>query len=194
VKSPAAAVILSRTINPGEITKLDQEIFQLGTIENVMMVAEVSEDKIGFVHLGMRSEIGTDAFPGETFKGEVVKVEARVSPLTRTFGVYIRIENTSLRLKPGVTGYARLLATHTSLTITSTALINPVEDRATVFVVDKNDVAHIRQVRRGLMAEGMTEILDGLQEGERVVTVGQLELRDNDHVHPNAFGPWNGKK
>ena len=194
VKSPASAVVLTRTVNPGEITKLDQELFQLGTIESVMMVAEVSVDKIGFVHLGMRGEVGTDAFPGETFTGEVVKIEARVSALTRTFGVYIRIANKGLRLKPGVTGYARLGATHTALAVAGTALINPVEDRATVFVIDKNDIAHIRQVRRGLMVEGMVEILDGLQEGERVVTVGQLELRDNDRVRTNPSGPWNAKK
>jgi multidrug efflux pump subunit AcrA (membrane-fusion protein) len=49
-------------------------------------------------------------------------------------------------------------------------------------------------VRRGLMIDGWTEILDGLQEGERVVTVGTLELRDRDRVVVNSYGPWNQKK
>ena len=185
VTSPASAVILSRSVNPGEATKMDQELFQLGTIESVLMVADVSEDKVGFVQLGMRGEVGTDAFPGETFIGEVVKIEGRVSTTTRTFGVYIRIQNPDLRLKPGITGYARLVSTRTALAITSTAVINPVEDRPTVFVVDGDNAAHIRQVRCGIIAEGMTEILDGLQEGERVVTVGQLELHDHDRVRVN---------
>jgi len=183
--SPTAAVVLSRSVNPGETTKVDQELFQLGTIESVLMVAEVSEDKVGSVHLGMTGEVGTDAFPGETFTGEVVKIEGRVSATTRTFGVYIRIANPQLRLKPGVTGYARLASTRTALAIASTAVINPVDDRPTVFVVDAADVAHLRPVRCGLLAEGMTEILDGLEEGERVVTVGQLELNDRDRVRVN---------
>lgn len=189
VISPAPAVVLSRTVNPGENAKLDQELFQLGTIDNVLMLALVSEDKVGFVHLGMQGEVGTDAFPGETFIGKVVKIDARVSTTTRTFGVYIRIANNQLRLKPGITGYARLVNTHSALAVTSTALMNPVGDRTTVFVVDLNDVVHIRQVRCGLMAEGLTEILDGLQEGERVVVVGQLELHDNDHVRVNPTAP-----
>ena len=71
--------------------------------------------------------------------------------------------------------------------------MNPVGDHATVFVVDKDDRAHIREVRRGMAAAGLTEILDGLKEGEFVVTVGQFELRDNDSVRPNRSTPWNEK-
>jgi multidrug efflux pump subunit AcrA (membrane-fusion protein) len=71
--------------------------------------------------------------------------------------------------------------------------MNPVGDHATVFVVDQNSIAHLRQVRHGLMAEGLTEIKDGLQEGELVVTVGQQELRDGDRVRANPSGPWSNK-
>lgn len=51
--------------------------------------------------------------------------------------------------------------------------------------------AHARVVRRGLMSDGMTEILEGVQEGEQVVTVGMLELHDKDRVLVNQSGPWN---
>jgi RND family efflux transporter MFP subunit len=193
VRSPAVAVVLSRTVNPGENTAIGEQLFQLGTIDDVMMLAEVSEDQIGFVSLGMRGEVGTNAFPGETFVGSVVKIGGVVSTTTRTFGVYIRIGNKDLRLKPGVTGYARLVANHTGLVVISTAIINPVGDHATVFVVDQNSVAHIRQLRYGMRAEGLTQILDGLQEGERVVTVGQQELHEGDRVRANLSGPWNNK-
>src|SRR5262245_50724429 len=110
IRSPAVAVVLSRTVNPGENTAVGQELFQLGTIEEVMMVAQVSEDQIGFVALGMRGEVGTNAFPGETFVGKVVKIAAGEIATTRTFGVYILIANKDLRLKPGNTGYARIVA------------------------------------------------------------------------------------
>ena len=190
IKSPTSAVVLTRTINPGEISKLDQEAMQLGAIDPILMVAQVSTDKAGVVTLGMQAEVGTDAFPGETFKGDVVKIDAKASVTTRTFGVYIRIKNPDLRLKPGVTGYARLESTHQALAVTSTAVMNPVGDTATVFVVDKDSRAHLRQIRRGIMAEGLTEVLDGLQESEMVVTVGQLELRDNDKVRANRAGNW----
>ena len=193
IRSPAVAVVLSRTVNPGENTAIGEQLFQLGTIEDVMMLADVSETQIGFVSLGMRGEVGTNAFPGETFVGNVVKIAANVSATTRTFNVYIRIGNKDLRLKPGMTGYARLVADRTALAVISTALVNPVGDHATVFVVDQRSVAHIRQVRYGLMAEGLTEIKDGLQEGERVVTVGHQELKDGSRVRANLSRHWNNK-
>jgi hypothetical protein len=69
--------------------------------------------------------------------------------------------------------------------------MNPVGDRATVFVVTKDNKAHLREIRRGLMVEGFTEVFGGLQEGDQVATVGQFGLRDNDLVNANHFAPWN---
>jgi membrane fusion protein (multidrug efflux system) len=191
IVAPVGSVILTRTVNPGEVTNMQEEVFELGPIEQVYMVAEVPTDKTGFVTLGMAAEVSIDSFPGEIFKGEVVKMDAVASATTRTFSAYIRIKNPGLRLKPGVTGYARLERSHSTLAVPSVAILNPVGDRATLFVVDGAGRARIREVRPGLMADGMTEILDGLQEGEKVVTVGQLELHEGDRVAINRAGPWN---
>lgn len=191
IVSPVGAVVLTRTVNPGEITSIGQEIFEIGPIEQVYMVAAVPTDKTGFVTLGMEAEVSIDSFPGEIFKGRVVKIDAVSSVTTRTFSAYIRIENPGLRLRPGVTGYARLDRSHSTLAAPSVAILNPVGDKATLFVVDSQNRARIREVRPGLMSDGMTEILEGLGEGEKVVTVGQLELHDGDRVTINRSGPWN---
>jgi membrane fusion protein (multidrug efflux system) len=190
ITSPAPAIVLQRSVNPGEITSVGSAGFKLGIIAPIYMVAQVSEEKIGSVHLGMEGAVSTDGFPGVIFKGKVVKIDGAVSDTTRTFGVYVSIPNEDVRLIPGITGYARLQNEHMGLAVPSTAVIDPVGDRATVFVVSDNR-AHIRNVRRGLMAEGMTELLDGVQEGEQVVTVGMQELHDNDRVIANHSGPWN---
>ena len=189
--SPAPAVVLQRSINPGEMTKIDQELILLGIIDPVMMVAQVTENKIGSVYLGMQAEVGTDAFPGVTFSGTITKIDSKVNDTTRTFSVYIRLANHDLRLKKGVTGYSRIAAARTVLAIPSGAAINAVGDRATVFVVDKEDKAHMRQIRYGMMVEGMTEVLSGVAEGEQVVTAGQSGLRDNDKVQVNSVATGN---
>jgi RND family efflux transporter MFP subunit len=191
ITAPVDSIVLTRTVNPGEIPAIGVELFELGPIAQVYMVAAVPTDKMGFVTLGMQSDVSIDSFPGEIFKGIVVKIDAVASVVTRTYSVYIRIDNPDLRLRPGVTGYARLERSHSGLAIPSVAIINPVGDLATVFIVDRDNHARIRQVRPGLMADGMTEILDGLRQGDRVVTVGQLELHDGDRVAINRSGPWN---
>jgi membrane fusion protein (multidrug efflux system) len=191
VISPLNAVVLARGINPGEFTRLDEEAIRLGAIDDVMMIASVNEASLGFVHLGMEAAVGTDAYPGVPFRGEVVKINANINDQNRTFEAYILIHNHDLRLKPGVTGYARLEGERMALAIPSTAIMNPIGDRATVFVVGDDQRAHLRAIRLGLMVGGMTEILGGVREGEQLVTVGQLNLREADLVDPNKVAPWN---
>ena len=191
ITAPAPAIVLQRNINPGEIPAVGSAGFQLGIIVPIYMVAQVTEEKIGAVHLGMEGDVSTDGFPGVIFKGKVVKIGGNVNDTTRTFPVYISIPNEDVRLIPGITGYARLENQKMGLAVPSTAVIDPVGDRATIFVIDSDNHAHARVVRRGLMADGMTELLDGVQEGEQVVTVGMLELHDKDKVIVNQSGPWN---
>lgn len=191
ITSPAPAIVLLRNINPGEITAVGNAAFKLGIIDPIYMVAQVAEEKIGSVRIGMEADVSTDGFPGVVFTGKVAKIDGSINDQTRTFGVYINIDNNDLRLIPGITGYARLQNRRSGLAVPSTSVIDPVGDKATVFVIEKDGRAHARIVRRGLMADGMTEILDGLEENEEVVTVGQLDLRDNDRVAINHSGPWN---
>jgi membrane fusion protein (multidrug efflux system) len=192
ITAPAPAIVLQRSINPGEITAVGSAAFKLGIIEPVYMVAQVAEEKFASVHMGMEGEVSTDGFPGVIFSGKVAKIDGNINDVTRTFGVYISIPNHDLRLIPGITGYARLLNQRTGIAVPSISVIDPVGDKATVFVVDPKDGrAHARVIRRGLMADGMIEVLDGLEERDEVVTVGQLELRDNDRVNANHSGPWN---
>jgi membrane fusion protein (multidrug efflux system) len=191
VYSPVPAVVLMRSTNPGETTSLNQTLIQLGVIDPILMDASVSEDKIGFVYVGMEGDVGTDAFPGKTFQGTILKTDSIVNDATRTFGAYVRISNHDLLLKKGVTGYARLHSKRTVLTVPASAITNPTGDRAYVFVVASDGRAHLREIRTGLTSDELTEVLSGLQEGEQVVTVGQFDLHDNDKVEANRFAPWN---
>jgi membrane fusion protein, multidrug efflux system len=191
ILSPVSAVVLSRSINPGEMSHIDESCVQLGVIDPFLMEVAVSEDKIGYVYEGMDAEVETDAFPGETFKGQVTRIDAAVDVMTRTFGVYVQIPNHDLRLKKGVTGYARLKSRRTALVVPSTAVIDLNGDRSMVYVIDASRHVHVREIRGGISALGMTEITRGLREGEEVVSVGQAGLRDNDEVLLNRNAPWN---
>ena len=191
VYSPVAAIVISRTVNPGEMSRMDETMLQLGVLDPVLMNAAVSEDKLGFTFIGMPGEVGTDAFPGEVFKGKVTRIDPTIDPTTRTFGAYIQLANHDLRLRSGVTGYARLTSHRMVLVVPSTAILNPVGDRKSVFVVDGDGTAHLREVRVGMTSGGATEILSGVQEGEQVVVAGQMGLRDNDKVRANQNAPWN---
>jgi membrane fusion protein (multidrug efflux system) len=188
MRAPIDAIVLERLVNPGETTKTDQLVLRLGALDPVLMAPKVTEEKIYSVQLGLPAEMSFPAFPGEVFEGKVVKVDPNIDPITRTFTTYVEVSNPDLRLKPGLSGFARIRRRATSsLAVPSIALINPTGDQAAVFVIDGDGQAHLRKVRSGIVANAMTEILDGLREGEQVVTVGQLNLRDNDKVHTTSL-------
>ncbi len=191
ILSPVAGVVLSRSINPGEMSHVDEACLQLGVIDPFLMDVAVSEDKLGAIYEGMNADVETDAFPGETFHGQVSRIESSVDVMTRTFAVYVKIPNHDLRLKKGVTGYARLKSRRTALVVPSTAVVDPNGDRNMVYVVDDSGRVRLREVRPGLTTNGVTEIVAGLREGEEVVTVGQAGLRDKDEILANRNAPWN---
>jgi RND family efflux transporter MFP subunit len=181
--SPIDGIVLERLINPNEFTKPGQVIMKLGVLNTVLMAAKITEEKMHSVQLGLPAEMTFPAFPSEVFKGTIFKIDPNIDPITRTFTTYIKIENPDFRLKPGLSGFARIRRTAKDvLAVPSIAILNPSGEQASVFVVDSTHHANLRKVRPGIVVDAMTEITDGLKEGDRVVTVGQFYLKDNDKV------------
>jgi membrane fusion protein (multidrug efflux system) len=181
--SPIDGIVLERLVNPNEFTKPGQVVMKLGVLNSVLMAAKITEEKMHSVQLGLSAETTFPAFPSEVFKGTVWKIDPNIDPVTRTFTTYIKIENPDFRLKPGLSGFARIRRTAKDVVaVPSIAILNPSGEQASVFVVDSSNQANLRKVHPGIVVNAMTEITDGLKEGEKVVTVGQFYLKDNDKV------------
>jgi membrane fusion protein (multidrug efflux system) len=181
--SPLDGIVLERLVNPGETTHRDQVVIKIGALNNVLLAAKMSEEKMHSVRLGLPAEASFPAFPGERFEGKVVKIDPNIDPVTRTFTTYVEIKNDDFRLKPGLSGFARIRRSAKDvLAVPSIAILNPSGEQASVFVVDDSGHATMRKIRPGIVVDAMTEVTDGLKEGDKVVTVGQLYLNNNDKV------------
>jgi multidrug efflux pump subunit AcrA (membrane-fusion protein) len=183
VVSPVAGIVMDRQINPGETPRISQPLFTIGQIDQILVEAHVSEDRISDVHDKQAATVTFTAFPRDTFEGEIMKIKPVIDSKTRTFLVYVKVTNSDLKLKPGLTSFVRIKKEHHGLAVPSISLINPTGLReSTVFVVNEDAVARLRKVRVGVIADGMTQIVHGLAPGELVATVGHLYLRDADQV------------
>jgi multidrug efflux pump subunit AcrA (membrane-fusion protein) len=183
VVSPVAGIIMDRQINPGETPRISQPLFTIGQIDQILVEAQVSEDRISDLHVKQAATVTFTAFPRDTFEGEIVKIKPVIDSKTRTFLVYAKVANPGLKLKPGLTSFVRIKKEHQGLAVPSISLINPTGLReSTVFVVKDGAVARLRKVQVGVIADGMTQIVEGLAPGELVVTIGQIYLRDADQV------------
>ena len=187
MKAPIEGIVLERLVNPDEITHNDQIVMKLGAIDTVLMAAKITEEKIHSVQVSLPAEVTFPAFPAETFQGKVFKIDPNTDPVTRTFTAFIQINNRDYRLKPGLSGFAHIHRTAKDVTaVPSVAIVNPSGDQASVFVVDRSGRAVLRKVSLGIVVNAMTEVTSGLNEGEKVVTVGQLYLKENDKVHSTS--------
>jgi membrane fusion protein (multidrug efflux system) len=187
MRAPIEAIVLERLVNPDEITHNDQIVMKLGAIDTVLMAAKITEEKIHSVQVNLPAEVTFPAFPAETFQGKVFKIDPNTDPVTRTFTAYVQIKNPGYRLKPGLSGFAHIQRTAKDvIAIPSVAIMNPSGDQASVFVVDRSGRATPRNVNLGIVVNAMTEVTSGLNEGEKVVTVGQLYLKENDKVQSTS--------
>jgi multidrug efflux pump subunit AcrA (membrane-fusion protein) len=183
VVSPVAGIIMDRQINPGETPRISQPLFTIGQIDQILVEAQVSEDRLSDVHVKQAAIVTFTAFPRDTFEGEILKIKPVIDSKTRTFLVSAKVTNPGLKLKPGLSSFVRIKKEHHELAVPSIALINPTGLReSTLFVVEEGGIARLRKVQVGVMADGMTQIVHGLAPGEMVVTVGQMYLRDADQV------------
>ena len=187
MRAPIEAIVLERLVNPDEITHNDQIVMKLGAIDTVLMAAKITEEKIHSVQVNLPAEVTFPASPAETFQGKVFKIDPNTDPVTRTFTAYIQIKNPGYRLKPGLSGFAHIQRTAKDVTaVPSVAIMNPSGDQASVFVVDRSGRATPRKISLGIVVNAMTEVTSGLNEGEKVVTVGQLYLKENDKVQSTS--------
>jgi HlyD family secretion protein len=183
VVSPVSGVIMERLVNPGEISQSAQPLLTIGRIDQVLVEAKIAEERVADISPQQSAAVTFNAFPNEVLEGEIIKIKPVTDAETKTFLIYVKLANRDGKLTPGLTGFVRIKKPHETLTVPSIALISPTgPQESTIFVVDNGAFAKIRRVKVGVVAEGMTQIIGGLAEGEQVVVVGQMALRDGDQV------------
>lgn len=183
ITSPVLGIVMEKLINQGEIPSIDQKLFTIGQIDKVLIEAKIAEERVGDIHIKQSATVAFNAFPNDVIEGEVVKIKPVTDKETKTFLVYVKLSNPNLKLKPGLTGFIRIKKERNTLAVPSISIINPTGVReSSLFIIDEGLIVRLKRVKIGMVAEGMTEILDGLAEGDNVVTVGQFNLRDGDHV------------
>ncbi len=182
ILSPVDGFVGRRNLDAGAFAGTNSPVLSVVALSTVRLVASVIEKDFRRIQPGLEASVEVDAFPGETFTGTVSRVSPVFDAATRTASMEIEIPNPGNRLKPGM--YARVSLTTerepNAITVPSNSLVDVGGQRG-VFVVD-GPVARFRPVRTGLQDGDRVQILDGVGEGQRVVTTGAMAVKDGDRV------------
>jgi RND family efflux transporter MFP subunit len=194
IVSPVDGFIGRRNLDQGAFAGANTVILQVVDISTVRLVSNLVEKDFKRITQGVHAQIEVDAFPGETFSGTVSRVAPIFDAATRTASMEIEVPNPGFRLKPGMFASVRLTAERKAgaLTIPRSAVVDS-EGRRGVFLPNGAN-AKFQPVRTGLQDDTLIEILDGLTDGQRVITTGALALREGDRITPmNMPGPAGGR-
>jgi len=182
IVAPFAGIVGLRQVSVGDYITPGEALVGLDAIEQIKVDFKVPEKYLPAVHTGQPIEIKVDAFPGETFNGEVYAIDPRVDIEGRSVFIRARVPNKGEKLRPGQ--FARVILIREvkpdALTVPEAAIVPKGEDQFVFKIVDGK--AHLSKVSIGTRRAGRVELVDGVSAGELVVTAGQLKIRDGAAV------------
>ncbi len=178
VRTPVTGVVLERRVSTGTVVTVGTPLFVVSDLSSLWVLAEIDETALGQVAVGQRVRVRVAAFPGAELSGEVAAIADIVNPRTRRVTVRCAIPNLEARLKPEM--FVRVLFEAGAPRLVLEAPAAAVQDiggRTAVFVEEAEGRYVLRTVRTGSETNGRTEILEGLQAGDRVVVAGSVLLK-----------------
>ena len=178
VRAPLAGTVLESNVVAGDAAELGTSLFRLADPSSLWACLHIQERDLAAVKAGAEVALRTQAYPGEDFRGRLVLVGDVVESGTRTVEGRVEIGGGNVRLKPGMFVEATIASAgeRPALVVPEAALQDD-DGKPIVFVRTGERTFARREVRIGVRSGGAVEILEGLAEGETVVTSGSFLLK-----------------
>ena len=182
VRAPFAGVVGERFVSVGDYVTRGTKVASVMRVDPLRVELTVPEQYVSVVETGRPVTFEVDAYPGETFTGQVRFVSPSVNADTRALLIEAVVPNGTGRLKPGLFATARIeeAAPRPGILVPATA-VRTIAGTARVFVV-QGDRVEERVVMTGQVVGPRVEIADGLKAGETVVAAGVDQLVDGVRI------------
>ena len=129
-------------------------------------------------------EITADAIPGKNFYGKITRIHPTIDPATRTFTVEVVVDNNYKTLRPGM--FARVtvkFGVNNNVVIPDVAVVKQQgSGERFVYVLNEDGTVSYVRVVLGRRMGAEYEVLEGLKDGDKIVTGGQIRLKDGIKV------------
>ena len=185
LRSPITGFVTARNFDQGDMFSMSAPIFTVQQVIPVKLLVGISESEYSKVKKGDAVKLTVDALPGRSFTGKVERLYPTIDAATHTFKVEVVVTNSDKVLRPGM--YARVSVNFGNLkhiVIPDYAVVR-LEGTGQRFVYILNDDSTVTYVpvTLGRHIGSTYEILEGLEEGQQIVTKGQASLKNGIKVN-----------
>jgi membrane fusion protein (multidrug efflux system) len=182
VRSPFAGLVGERFVSVGDYVTRGTKVASVMRVDPLRVELTVPEQYVAAVAAGRPVTFEVDAYPGETFTGQVRFVSPSLAAETRALTLEAIVPNAAGRLKPGFFATARIeQATMAPGVLVPATAVRTVSGTARVFVVN-GDRAEERVITAGQPVGDRIEVTSGVKAGELVVSTGVERLVDGVRV------------
>jgi membrane fusion protein (multidrug efflux system) len=182
IRAPFAGQLGLRRVSIGSIVGPSTIITTLDDTSQIKLDFDVPEVFLARLERGLTVTARSAAWPDIVFSGQVISIDTRVDPISRTITVRALLPNENARLRPGMFLTVSLLKDDVRSLMVPEQAIVPERSKQYVFFVGDDDLVQRREVRTGRRRPGQVEILDGLSPGDLVITEGTQKARPGQAV------------
>jgi len=184
VTAPAGGVVMKRMPGlEGMAVRPGMELLHLADLSDLWLTVEIFEDQLPWLDVGSTATITMTYFPGETFHGRVRYIEPEVAQKTRTIQLTLEVPNRGSRLRVGM--YATVIfepvAAKDAIAVPSQAVLRTGERNVVIVALGDGRFAP-REVRLGPQGGGFVQILEGLLDGDEIVTSAQFLIDSESNL------------
>ena len=183
LRAPLSGVVSARNYEPGELFS-GQAIYEIVQINTLKALAQVPETYFPEIKVGMKVNVKTDTYPGETFPATVDIVYPTIDERSHTFSVQLKIANSSRKLRPGMYVSTTLEMGQEKTIVVPYNSVQKVQgsDERYVFLAEDGR-AHRVVVKFGQRFDDNIEIIaDEITEGKTMIIQGVEKLHDKTPI------------
>jgi membrane fusion protein (multidrug efflux system) len=182
IRAPITGVVSERYLKLGNTIKTGEPVFRVTSLDPLVTYMHVPEREFRQIAAGQPVHIEVDAVQDTVVVATVTRVSPVVDPDTGTFKITIELNGSTQGIKPGMFGRMNIVYDkhENVLQVPRSAIIESANDTS-VFVVE-NEIGIRKMVQTGFSGNGMVEITSGLGDGESVITVGHVGLKNEASV------------
>ncbi|MFA3791387.1 efflux RND transporter periplasmic adaptor subunit [Aliiglaciecola sp. SL4] len=183
-RSPQAGVVDNLNIREGFYVNPERTLMSIASLKDVWVETEVFERLSPQVEVGLPVTMSLDYLPGESWQGVVDYIYPTLNAQTRTLRARLRFSNSQQKLKPNM--FAQVVihskASENTLWVPSEAVIRTREQNRVVMALGDGQFKSVA-VTLGTVVNGQAQILDGLEQGDNIVTSAQFLLDSESSIN-----------
>ncbi len=188
VRAPFGGWVSLRNISAGAVVSAGTEIATVSDISRIKLDFAVPETLLSQIQPGQAIVATAAAYPDQPFHGTIATIDPVLNPQTRAATVRAVLANGDRKLKPGMLLTVAIEAeARTTAAVPELAVVGEGE-QSFVFIIENGKAKRV-PIRTGLRQNGLVEVTQGLQAGQRVVTEGVVKIAEGQQVR--TAGPGN---